>query len=116
MTAKVQLSPQQQRDLVADYVAGIKVKDISERYGVSLPTVSYHVKKNGITRRIGCISSNTDSPRPIQGAAPAKCLKCGGEFIPYTYQWQEFRHLCFGCHQINRGYGMDTAFPIGRRN
>jgi hypothetical protein len=106
------VTAEKSQQLVADYIAGIKISEIGQKYGVSMPTVSYHIKKAGIARRIGSYSSNTEAPRPIAGATARRCLRCRKMFSPYTLGWSSFQNICFDCWRINRDFGRTKSNPM----
>lgn len=46
------LTATDRRKLCRDYVRGTQPEELAARYGVSIPTVTYHLKRQGVYRTI----------------------------------------------------------------
>ena len=58
MQSQTRLRPTRQAELIADYVAGMSVKAISEKYGVHRGTIPDVVKRAGVAVRVAGLGAD----------------------------------------------------------
>ena len=114
MARNGKVGPEERKQMIADYRAGVPLSKIAQRFGVAECTVSYHVSKAGIQKRTKNYR-NTASMCVLRDRPKRKCLKCGRMFRPYTFNLCLFRNICWQCWTLASEHESTPENPIGRR-